>query len=126
MANPRQINGFKELHVQRATFSTDDSLEFKRDQPYGTDMHRAPVIVTGNGIVGLAEAGDVPFGALERIEADGQAVVAYHGMVQFRGEGTYGQPVVADGNGGVEAGTDGAGRGTAIHRPDSETVIVSI
>lgn len=124
MANPRMINGFKEIHTQRATFSTDDSLSFMRDQPYGTDQHRAPVIITENGTVGLAEEGDIPFGALERIEADGQAVVAYHGMVQFAGTASYGEPVVADGNGGVTAGADGAGRGFAVHTPDDASVIV--
>lgn len=126
MANPRQIVGFKELHVQRATFITDSSITFKRDEPYGTDAHLAPVKVTGEGEVGLCDDGDVPFGALERVEADGMAVVAYHGFVEFAGEAEYGSAVVADGSGGVREVDTEDGRGTAIHAPSDGTVIVFI
>lgn len=124
MANPRMTTEFNELRVTRLTAATDASLPYERDAGYGTSNHHAPVKFTANKTVGLCEDGDAPFGSLERIEADGSAVVAYEGSVIYAGEATAGLSVVGDGDGGVRAaGEDDTGTGVAGHSAGGKVVV---
>lgn len=126
MANPRLTREFHELHTQRASFDTDASITYSRTATYGTTSHRAPVKLTGYGIVGLCADGDAPFGALERVDSDGTCVVAYHGAVEYAGRPAAGSAVVGDGTGKVRAAVAGteAGTGEVVDNPTSNTVIV--
>ncbi len=124
MANPRMTHEFDELFVKRLTAGTDSSLPFKRDQRHGTDMRHAPVKFTGNRVVGLCEDGDAPVGSLERIEADGSAVVAWLGSVSYKGTATPGQPVVGNGTGGVRAAVAGTETGTGMAGSSEGGVVV--
>jgi len=114
MANPRHTYELDELFVKRVTMAADSSLPFSRTAPYGTTSRFAPVKITGNKTVGLCADGDVPFGALERIEADGSAVVAWMGSVTYAGSATAGDPVVANGSGGVRAAVAGTDEGKGV------------
>jgi hypothetical protein len=106
------VHEFEELFIRRATMAGDETLPFERDQPYGTSHRHAPVKFTGHKTVGLCGADDVPFGSLERVEADGSVVVAWLGSVLYAGTASAGSAVVGDGAGGVKNAT-GAGRGIA-------------
>lgn len=120
MANPRMTHRVDELHTQRATFQADSSITFSRDYPHGYQHVGAPVKITGEMKVGLCSAGDVPFGALEKVYPDGSVVVAYHGAVEFKAAAadvSFGNAVVAkDGTSVRDADTDGedpeTGKGT--------------
>lgn len=92
------------VQTKAATFATDATIEFDRAQAYGTDSRHAPVKLVGEMTVALCEAGDVPDGSLERVEADGGAVVNFQGAVPFKaGTGaTAGTgDITADGSGGI-------------------------
>lgn len=122
MANPRMIHEFDEAFVKRLTFATASGLNYEADKPYGTANRHAPVKVTANKTVGLCADGDKPYGSLERIEADGSAVVAFLGTVTYAGSATAGGAVVADGSGGVRAADmDGDPSATPPEFPENGT-----
>ena len=122
MANPRLIHEFEELFVKRATMAADSSIPFERDKPYGTSKRHAPVKFTGSKTVGLCLADDVPFGSLERVEADGSVVIAWLGSVTYAGAATAGKAVLADGAGKVKAAT-ADGRGVAGSSESGRVVV---
>ena len=122
MANPRQVHEFDELFVKRATMAANGTITFERDKPYGTSKRHAPVKFVANKQVALCATDDVPFGSLERVEADGSVVINWLGSVPYAGTAIAGQGVVANGTGGVKAAATG-GKGVA-GSSDSVKVIV--
>ena len=121
----RNVHSTQELHVQRATFGSDDSIVFDRNAAKGHAQIGAPVVMTGSLVVGLAPAGATPFGALERVDADGSVVVAWHGAVEYTGTPGFGVGVVADGAGAVRAAATGEiGKGVAMEEAHAGKIIV--
>lgn len=109
MANPRLVHEFDELFVKRATMAANNTITFERDKPYGTSKRHAPVKFVASKQVALCAADDVPFGSLERVEADGSVVINWLGSIPYAGTATAGQGVVANGAGGVKASVTGKG-----------------
>lgn len=121
MANPRMTVEFDELRVTRLTATAGSGLEFDRDEPYGTEYRHAPVKFSANKTIVLCASGDKPFGSLERLEADGSAVVAYEGSVTYKGAATAGLGVMADTGNVVRAAADGDAGATPPVFPENGT-----
>lgn len=100
------------IQTKAATFATNGTITFDRAQAFGTTHRHKPVKFVGEMTVALCAAEDAPDGSLERVEADGSAVVNILGAVPFNaGAATAGTgDLVANGTGGLKAATTaGAG-----------------
>lgn len=125
MANPRKVFRIDEVGTQRATFAgKSGDFTYDATKAKGTAYPNEPVKITGDMEVGVCADGDVPFGSVDHIEADGAVVVAYKGAVVFAGAGTLDAGVVGAGAHEVKAGVDGAGAGRVVTTTDDTVTAI--
>lgn len=109
MTNPRMTHDYSNIGQRRVTYQIDDdTIQFSRDAAHGSAGVGLAVTLSGDNEVALAGDGEAVLGRLEKVEADGSAVVTEIGHVKLpAGDGatlTLGSKIVGDLNGDGDPG----------------------
>jgi len=129
MANPRATVRYDEIGTLDVTFKTDNTITYDRTKPGGSDQVGLAVTLAADDTAGLIGDGEQLLGILQRVEADGKALVRIRGYAYAKaGTGatlTLGGGIVgallSTAEGYIKTGT---GRGFIQNNDDTTKVLI--